>query len=200
MGLGPQGPSCWRCCWEDAAQSPRQRVPLTSAPLPVTISVHTAGAQRHQTLHPPEPQDPGSQPRKSGLCRDPHLHAFPCSDIKHPKVTSPASPRAECGSSGLDKRRPPEERPPAGATHLHPQPASRGSPHRFPLEPRSSARKAGGRTLAALPLSHPQALRCRQGLLHHERGSLPPRHKEPSRVNRGSGDEFRGHHIPSRLT
>lgn len=137
---------------------------------------------------------------KLGLRRDPHLHAFPCSDIEHPKVTSPASPRAECGGSGLDKRRPPEECRPAGTTHPHPQPASQGSPRHSPLEPRSSARKAGGRALAALPLSHPLALRCRQGPLHHKRGSLPPKHKEPSRVNGGSGDELQGHHIPSRLT
>lgn len=148
---------------------------------------------------PPEPQDPGSQPRKSGLRRDPHPHTFPCSDIEHPKVTSPASPRAECEGRGLDKWRPLEERPPAGTRHPHPQPASRGSPRRSPLEPRSSAREVGGRALATLPLSHPLALRCRQGPLHHERGSLPPKHKEPSRVNGGSGDELRGH-IPSWLT
>ena len=110
--------------------------------------------------------------------------------------------------SELDRRRPQEELPPAGMTPSPRSPPPGGllaPPGPTPPETLSSARKAGGwalgsgRALAALPRPHSPVYAADKDHFTTEEGPLPPRHKEPPRVNAGSGDELQGHHVPSRL-
>ena len=124
-------------------------------------------------------------------------------------MTSPESPRAECGGEGLTGRGP---RRSSCWRARYPHPAARllgvSSPRPAPTPPEtlSSAGKAGGwalgsgRALAALPRPHSPVYAADKDRFTTEEGPLPPRHKEPPRVNAGSGDELQGHHVPSRLT
>ena len=110
---------------------------------------------------------------------------------------------------GLDRQRPQEELLLAGTipSPHSPPPGGLLAPPRPPSpETLSTARKAGGwalgsgRALAALPRPHSPVYAADKDRFTTEEGPLPPRHKEPPRVNAGSGDELQGHHVPSRLT
>ena len=126
-------------------------------------------------------------------------------------MTSPGSPRAECGGASLTGGGP---RRSSRRRARHPHPAAHlpgvSSPHPAPPLRRPSAapgRRAGGlwalgsgRALAALPRPHSPVYAADKDHFTTEEGPLPPRHKAPPRVNAGSGDELQGHHVPSRLT